>query len=157
MGDILRVNNNLVSWSSYILGLNGLRYSGLTEISYGDKLEVTPGYGMSRSHSPIGRTSGKYVVEPLKMKVFQHVAKEIRDDLIRISPDRTLSTPQIPITLQYYEYGLEAHMVYFEGARFVSETDSISESADAPMVDIEWSILKIWRDGVTLCRPDNIF
>lgn len=157
MPDVIRVNGNLVSWGSYILSLNGNRYGGLTEISYADKIEVAKGYGMSRSHAAIGRTAGKYIVEPLKFKVYQHVAQEIRSDLALWSPDDSLTTPQIPIVLQYFEVGLPSHVVLFESARYVSESDTISESSEAPMVEIEWDIMKIWRDGKTLCRPENVY
>ena len=155
MTDTLRVNGNLVSWGSHILTINGLRYTSLTEVSYGDKLETTQGYGMSRSHGPIGRTAGKYVPDNLKMKMYQHAITDIIAMLANISPDGSLGSAVIPITLAYYEVGLPDHMLSFVDCRLVTFTESITESADAPMGELEWTVQRIYRDGTALFRPEN--
>lgn len=156
MADIYRVNNRLVAWSSYVLTFNGLRYQSFSEVNYGDKLEFAQGYGQSSSHRPIARTPGKYVPDPLKFKFFQHGSTQLIQDIASWSPDGSLGSAIFPIVLQYYEVGLPAHILEFLDCSFVTMTETVSESAEAMMDEIEFSTQGILRDGIALFRPDLV-
>lgn len=156
MADIYRVNNRLVAWSSYVLAINGLRYQSFSEISFNDKLEYAQGYGQSQSHRPIARTPGKYVPEAVKIKFFQHGATQLVKDIASWSPDGSLGSAIFPIVLQYYEVGLPSHILDFLDCSFVTMNETISESAEAPMAEIEFSTQGILRDNIALFRPDLI-
>ena len=160
MADEIRVNGNLVSWSSYIFTLGTERYVGLREITYSDELEgVEPKPGMGRSHKGLGRPAGKYKVDPLKIKVFAHTAKAIRRDIQAVSSDGSLGTPELPAILQYVEAGSDDQQstVEFVQCRLVKPgTITVAEDADAKEEELEFSIMEIIRDGVSLARPNNI-
>ena len=81
MADEIRINGIAHSWGSTKLKIDGERYSGITSISYSDKLETSFGYGMGKSHKPRAQSRGKYSAEQIVMKVQTSTAQAIRDTL----------------------------------------------------------------------------
>jgi hypothetical protein len=156
MSDRILYNGNLVGWSSYLLKINGLSYTNLTEVSDGDKLERAYGYGMSRSHKPIGKTPGKYTPDPLKIKFYQHSRGLLMNDLVQTSPDNSLANvPDFPVFLQYLERETTSSTLFVD-CSVTSIVESITESNEGVMCEVEFMPLYIERDGITLFRPDLV-
>jgi hypothetical protein len=157
MADTFRVNGNIVAISSYILAINGIRYYGISEFNYRNAMEITPVYGMQRSGTPVGTTPGKYVCDPLKLKVYQTTADAIKTDLYNANPDTTsgLSGFRFPIGIQYHEVNSRSTYLDFYDCRLVSETSSITEGAEASMTELEFFPLVLVINNQPLFRPDN--
>ena len=159
MADTFRVNGNIVAYTSYILTINGIRYQGLTEVSYGHKIETAYAYGMARSGIPLGTTPGKYVPDPLKLKLYQHTAGAIKQDLYdaNTDPGAGLSGYRFPILLQYQELNLVSTVIDFRNCRLVTETTSLSEGAEATMTEFEFWPQFLVVNEQPLFRPDFAF
>ena len=63
-----RVNGNIFSWASIEAKIDGDVVHGFTSIAYADKIETAFAYGQGRTAMPRGRTAGKYVPDPVKLK-----------------------------------------------------------------------------------------
>jgi len=156
MADYLRVNGNIVAYTSYFLTINGINYIGLTELTYGHKIETAYSYGMKRSGTPLGTTPGKYVPDPLKLKVYQHTAVALKTDLFNADPNFAgLSGFRFPVSIQWQEVNLNGTYIDFFNCRFITETVSLSEGSEAAMTEIELWPEYLIENGIPLFRPDN--
>lgn len=151
MADSVRINGNQISWSSCKLTIDGEIYTGITSIGYADALEVSKSYGMGRSHAPRGRSAGKYTPDPLTMRAWKSTAQAIREQLAALSPSGTsYGRPEVTIVLQYVEPDDAVITVEFDGARLVKCTSSNEEGPDGLAEDLEWDVMAIRRNGLTL-------
>lgn len=150
MADEIRINGIAHSWGSSKLKIDGERYSGVTSISYSDKLETAFGYGMAKSHKPRSQSRGKYSAEQVVMKVQTSTAQAIRDMLAERGDGVSYGVVTVPIVLQYLEPDDEAITVEFEDCRLVEDGSSDEEGSDVLSVEIKWSTFGIIRNGKTL-------
>jgi hypothetical protein len=150
MADATRINGKQISWPSLKLTIGGESFTGVTSIGYADSLEVVKAYGMGRSHGPRGRSAGKYSVEPLTMTVWASTAQAIRALLAEQSPTGAIGGAVVPIVLQYVEPDDTTITVEFEDARYTKATIANEEGADALSEDLEFDVMRIRRNGLTL-------
>lgn len=149
--DPVLINGKAFGWASTSFKLGSLPLTGITDVTYGDKLEKAFAYGMNRSHAPIARTKGKYVPDPLKITVHRHTAQIIRDALAEASPDgkSTGSTSKM-ITIQSVEGDLPVQTVEAVGCELTEDTGSHKESPDPEMEELTFSVMFYRRNGKTL-------
>lgn len=151
MSDAQYVNGLQLSWGSLKLKIDGEPYTGVSSVGYADALEVSYSYGMGRHHAPRGRSAGKYTPDPLTMTVSKATAQAIRDQLAALSPSGTsYGRAVVPIVLQYIEPDDTDITVEFDDCRLVKCTASNEESADALNEDLEFSVMRIRRNGTAL-------
>ena len=150
MSDEIRINGIAHSWGSVKLKVDGERFSGVSSISYSDKLETAFGYGMGKSHKPRAQSRGKYSAEQVVMKVQTSTAQAIRDKLTDRSGTDAYGTVVVPIVLQYLEPDDTAMTVEFEDCRLVEVGASNEEGADVLTEELKWSTFGIRRNGKTL-------
>ena len=150
MSDAVRINGIAHSWGSTKLKIAGERYSGLSSISYSDKLETAFGYGMGKAHRPRSQSRGKYSAEQVVMKVQTSTAQAIRDALAERGDGTSYGTVLVPIVLQYLEPDDTPITVEFENCRLVEDGSSDEEGADVLTVELKWSTFAIRRNGKTL-------
>lgn len=150
MADSVLINGAMHSWSSTSFKLGGEKYTGITSIGYGAKRTRTKAYGTTRSYGPVGRTSGKYEVDNLKIKAFAATARQIRAQLAALSEDGiSYGNPEVPATLQFIE-GTDVITVEFERCTYASESSTADEKPDAITEDIEFDVMRVRRDGLVL-------
>jgi hypothetical protein len=151
MADLQRVNGNLISWGSMTLKLGQERWTGVSEVSYGDKTELAKGYGSAPHQGPRGRSRGKYVPEAVKLKMFSDSAVELRRKLAALSADaRSYGTVTFDGEVQFAEADLPAQQVTLVGLRVTSDMTTASEGSEPVMVDIECDCMWVVRDGLTM-------
>jgi len=150
VSDAVRINGIAHSWGSTKLKIAGERYSGLSSISYSDKLETAFGYGMGKAHRPRSQSRGKYSAEQVVMKVQTSTAQAIRDALAERGDGTSYGTVLVPIVLQYLEPDDTPITVEFENCRLVEDGSSDEEGADVLTVELKWSTFAIRRNGKTL-------
>ncbi len=155
MADEIRINGIAHSWGSVKLKIAGERYSGVSSISYSDKLETAFGYGMGKAHKPRAQSRGKYSAEQIVMKVQTSTAQAIRDALADRGDGTSYGTVVVPIVLQYLEPDDTAITVEFEDCRLVEDGSSDEEGADVLSVELKWSTFGIVRNGLTLYQSEN--
>ena len=145
-----RVVVNLVSWPSHKFKFDGERLFGLTAVNWDDKRERAYGYGMNRSHAPIGRTAGKYTPGAVKLTLHRHTWKLILAHLRDKAPDgRSYGNVMVDAILQVEEGDVQS-TVEFRDCVVTTKNGKAEESADPNMVEIELSVMRIIEDGATL-------
>lgn len=157
MADIREVNGNEVSWGSFYCKIDGERYYGINSVSYGHGRERAKGYGMDRSQAPSRRSRGKYTTEPLKVRFYKRTADELRRALAAKSPSGTsYGDVEFEAVLQYVEgEGPEAVSGHIEFLRCVYSkvTATIEEGPDLVVEEIEFDVMAIRENGLTLHSP----
>ncbi len=151
MADILYMNGYAFSWSSAILTIGSQRFTGVTNVTYGQKRERGKGWGMSRAYGPTRRTSGKYTPAPLKMKGFADSIEDIRAYLATLSDDqKSYGNVIVPVTFQLYEPKLGVITRYFHDCTPDDENGSAEESPDPTQDEIQFDVMRITTNGRTL-------
>jgi hypothetical protein len=149
-GDQVRVQGRLVSWASNIFKLNGVRYFGVTSVSWDQSRERTLGYGQNRSGRPRGKTGGKYAPGVLKVKMHTDTAIQMRKDLAALAPDqKSYGEVEIPITNQTAE-GTINSTAEFIRCCVSKETPSVEESGEPTQEEWEFGNEGILTDGLSL-------
>jgi hypothetical protein len=150
MPDRISINGVTHSWGSVKLKIAGERYSGITSISYSDKLETAFGYGMGKNHKPRSQSRGKYVPELVAMKAEANTAQAIRDMLAARGNGRSYGFAMVPIVLQYIEPNDTPITITFENCRLVEDGSSDEEGSDVITAEIKFTTFGIIRNGKTL-------
>jgi hypothetical protein len=150
VADEIRINGIAHSWGSTKLKIAGERYSGVTSISYSDKLETAFGYGMGKSHAPRSQSRGKYSAEQIVMKFQTSSAQDVRNMMANRGNGTAYGIAQVPIVLQYLEPGDTPVTVEFERCRLVEDGSSDEEGSDVLTVELKWTTFGIRRNGKTL-------
>jgi len=159
MADQIRVNGNLHSWGSITVKAGGSRYYGFDLVSYADKRERVKGYGTGRAHVPRGRSSGKYTVEPVKLRGPKSTMAALRADLAAQSPDKkSYGSVEFEIVVQYVEPGSSELPICDELSRcvYVGTSTSHEESADPLKEEIECDCMLIRRNGLSLFEGSGL-
>jgi hypothetical protein len=151
MADQIRINKNIHSWGSITLKVGGEKFHGFTALEYGDKRERTFKWGMSKSHKPRGRTSGKYTPEPGKLVGPVSTVQALLVKLAAMSTDgKSFGDPEFPVIAQFTEAGeipvtIELVRTCVDGVK-----DSHSESAEALEQEMSLSYFEVIRNGLSL-------
>lgn len=151
MTDAIRVNGNLYSHGSIVAKVNGIPFTGFTQIDYGDKLTIGKGYGLGSSRGPRGRTRGKYETDEVKLSAFLDSGQALIDALsvLSLSP-LSYGGVEFLLTVQYIEPGNVPITNVLERCRIIGVTQSNSEGPDALMMDFGIDCMAIYRNKKTL-------
>jgi hypothetical protein len=151
MSDAIRVNGNQYSWGSIVLKFGGERFYGFTSIIFSDRRERVHAYGMGRHHAPRGRSSGKYIVEPVRLTGWRSSIAEFRRALAATSPDGvSYGDVEFVTTVHYVERTEVAHEVVMTRCVWTGNNVSDEENPDPLKEEIEINTMSIFRDGLTL-------
>ncbi|MBA3841099.1 MAG: hypothetical protein H0X39_00490 [Actinobacteria bacterium] len=151
MGDQVRINGNLYSWSSIKLKVGGEVYTGITSVGYSDKRERVKGYGQGRHHAPYGRSAGKYTPDNVKVTMWRNSAQLLRAALARLAPDGiSYGNVEFQLVIQYIEFGGDPITVDIDRCVFASNESGDEESPDPLKENLEFDPMVIRRNGLTL-------
>lgn len=151
MSDQTRINGNVHSWSSVIMKAGNEVWTGFTAISYGDALERVKAYGMGRSHKPLGRTAGKYTVEPVVVTGYKHTMQQMREWLAAQASDgRSYATVEVQFVIQFFESDLAPITVELDRCMWSKNAEKAEENPDPLKEDVEFDCMGIRRNGATL-------
>jgi len=150
MADDIRVNGNQFDWASIALKLLEERYFGVTAISYGDARERTKAWGMGRSRRPRGRTSGKYVPEPVTITMWKGSSQTFLRALADAGDGVSFGNTVFQIVVQYVEPDETPITVEIEDCVVTKVTASEEEGSDPLKVELEIDTMAVRRNGLTL-------
>jgi hypothetical protein len=148
--DEIRVNGKIAD-GSIVIKLRGKEYSGFTEISYDDGVEVGKVWGLSKFRGPRGRTRGKYDASDASLKGPKSTIEELFKDLKSISDDGSISGPEFPITVAYVD-GTKSYVDTLKQCRVLKRKAGppAADSADAVIDELTLSVMSIDWNGNTL-------
>lgn len=150
MSDVQRVNGNDVSWGSFALKIDGVRYYGVRSVNYSHRRERTLGWNMDRSGAPARRSRGKYTPDTVKVGFYKDTVQEIRKALAAQSESGIeYGDVECDGLLQYTE-GEKSGTVEFDRMVFVAVTGTVEEGPDFVVEEVEFSVMAIREDGLIL-------
>ncbi len=152
MSDVVEVNGVQASWGSISAKVDGDRYFGITEITFGDKLETVFAHGMARHQAPRGRSRGKYTTDEGKIKLFVGSAKALREALAAAGNGDSYGLTQFTLEVQIVEASSNeppVDTVLFD-CRLGAITNTFTEGNEALQEEYTFSCMRIERDGLTL-------
>src|SRR5689334_17393541 len=151
MSDEIRVNGNLYSWGSIKLKINDEIFYGFTAISYSDSRERVKAWGMGRHHAPLGRSRGKYQVEPVSVTARKGTLQQLRKALATAAGGSSYGDIEFQIIVQYVEPGDEEPItVELDRCVWSKNTSQEEENPDPLKEDAEFDCMLIRRNGLTL-------
>lgn len=155
--DAVRINDNLYSWGSIEIYINGEPYRGITALSYGQNRERSKGYGTGNHRGARGRTKGQYEAEASFTAQVDSYDK-ICAALAAMSPDGQSygDAPPFLIVAQYVEAGLVPVTIEIEGCVITGESSSESEGTDPSVVEVTVDPMRITRNGRSLAAGDMV-
>lgn len=148
--DKVNINNKLFDWGSQELSFDNNILTGYTSITFDEKRERTKGWGAGRSRKPRGRTQGKYTPGSVKIKMYLDTWAALMKWAAARAGSTSYGDAEFPGLLQYVESGFETHVVKFEAMTIVGPAGGGEESPDPHMIEIEFDVMGITRDGLTL-------
>ena len=151
MADLKRVNGNQISWGSAVAKVDGDRYHGFTEVSFGDKRERAYTWGMGKHQAPRGRSRGKYTPEPVKIKGPVASIEALCSALAaKSSTGTSYGDTEFQFTVQFSESDELPLTIEIERCVVVSRVASHSEGSEALQEELELSCMKVRRNGNVL-------
>jgi hypothetical protein len=153
MADQVRINGNIYAHGSIVFKINGERYGGFKDISFGDKRERVRVPGMNKAHKSRGVTSGKYSCDETKVKGPISSCQAVREALAKLAPDGvSYGSVSVPIVVQWVEENSNQtpHTVELNDNYITAFATAHSESADNDDEEMTINTDHIIRDGLTL-------
>lgn len=150
MADKYRINGVAMSWASITIKIADEDYYGVTEITYGDALEQTQGWGLGKHHAPTRKSRGKYTIENSKLKGYKSTIQEIRRALAALGGSTHYGNIDFQIVIQISEPDEDPITIELVDCSIVKNSSSHSEGADLLQEEIEVLPQKILRNGLTL-------
>lgn len=150
MSDPIRINGNVHDWGSIVAKLLNEPWNGFTSISYGDSRESVKLYGMGKHQAPRGRTRGKYVTDPVVVKMPKGTAQLFIDALARQAPDG-ISYGDVEFDFQVQFIASETPItVLIKRCKVIKDTSSHEEGGDPLFDELTFDCMQITRNGKTL-------
>jgi len=148
MSDAIRVNGNQYSWGSILFKVDGDPFYGFTAISWAEKRERVPAYGMGKHQAPRGMSRGKYTAESAKVTGWKGSVQALRAALA--DSKGNYGDKIFQGVIQYVESDEEPITEELVNCRWGGTTTSHEESGDPLKEDFEIQFEYGKRNGLTL-------
>lgn len=152
MTDIIRVNSTIFSWNSTSMKIALTPYNGIMSIDYEEKRERKVVYGMKRDGKPLGKTSGKYSVPSVSLKMLRTTWEKLSTDLTVLGLG-SIGDAEFPMLFQAYEPVLTTDLpqtVLFENCTIDGIKHSHAEGTDELTTELEIGCLQLTQNGKRL-------
>ena len=151
MGDLLikRVNNVILSWNSMTTKIDGDPYEGIIGLDYDQGRERKIVYGQRKDGTPLGKTSGRYSVKPVKLRMLRDSADTFTDYLTTQGLG-SYGDAVFQINCQYVEPGSKPITVILTGCTVDDENDVNAEGVDELVTEFTIGALACIKNGKRL-------
>lgn len=146
------VNGHRYDWSSVILTILGIPYTGVRSITYRQTLE--PGKVRGTRAQVTGRTRGTYDCEG-SIEFYKEDFQSIIDAL-SLGGTRGYMEVSFPITVSYSSGDLSVVTDVLSGCRISSDEDAPSEGSDPAVVSCDLDIMYILKNGKSALSPAHL-
>ncbi len=149
MTDILRINNTIYSHNSCSFKIDAAPYTGITSFDYEQKRERKIVYGARKSGTPLGWTSGKYTVPPIRLVMLKDSADKLTT-FLSLKGLGSYGDAEFNITLQAVEPGQLPITVVCDPCCITGKKDTTAEGIEELLTELEIACLKITENGKRL-------
>lgn len=152
-GDAAYVNNAALSWSSYVIKVDGVRLNGFFGITYSHKRTRTKGYSLGKDHAPTRRSKGKYEVELVKLKGYASSMQALRTSLAGAGGSTSYGDQEFEILIQGVEGEETPITIEINRCVYAGTAGSLEEGPDLITEEIDIDCMSIKENGLTLHAP----
>lgn len=149
MTDLIRVNDTIYGFNSCTFKLEGVPYIGIQSFDYEQKRERKIVYGAKRDGTPLGRTSGKYSVPSMSLKVLKDTWDSMSTQLTAMGLG-SYGDAEFVFIAQMVELGSLPITVVCSGCTIDGVKASHEEGVDELVVELEIGCLAIAENGKLL-------
>lgn len=157
MSGPLRVGNAIYSWTSSLYRFDGRPFAndgtpwGLTSLDYADKRERKVVFANRLDGRPVGKTSGKYTVEPVTIKMLKAGSMALQQYLA-IDGAGSSGDTQFQLMVQVAEPapGARPLVIDLEECTIDGIKDGYEEGVDELLDEITIGCLYLRRNGISL-------
>lgn len=149
MTDIIRVNSTILSWNSLTFKIMGVPFNGILGIDYDQKRERKVVHGAKRDGTPLGKTAGKYRVEPITLTCLRDTADKITTLLTPLGLG-SYGDAEFFMSFQYIEPLSVPITVIATGCTIDGEKDVNQEGVDELLTEFTIGALRLTKNGKTL-------
>lgn len=146
------INGHRFDWSSVIITIDGIPYTGVKSITY--RQTMTPGLVRGTRAQVTGRTRGQYECEG-SLEMYKEDFQLMITALSQLGT-RGYMEASFQTMVQYSSGVLATVTDTLAGCRLSSDEDSQSESPDGMVVSCDLSIMYILRNGLSALSPDQL-
>lgn len=145
MADVLRINNTLYSWTSCSFKIDLAPYLGIVSIKNGQKRDRTKVWGMDKSGRALGRTRGKYDLDPVEITFLEDTYNSLCTYLA-VKGLGSIGDAEVQGILSVSELGKEPIIITFQDMVLVSESDDKKEGPEGNMIVATFDIMGLYRN-----------
>lgn len=151
MTDLLirRINNTILSWNSCAFKADLDPFEGIVEFDYEQARERKIVHGMRRDGTPLGKTSGKYSVKNVMLKMLRDSA-DVFTDYLTVKGLGSYGDAEFTLTCEYFEPGHKPIIVIVEGCTIDGEKDGNVEGTDELATEFLVGALTLTKNGKRL-------
>jgi hypothetical protein len=151
MTDLVRINDEVLSWNSCLFKFNGIPFTGITSFNYKEKRERALVHGARRDGQPLGMTVGKYSVEEMTLTMLRDSANRLTDLLTPLGLG-SYGDASFVMIVQYAEPAQPQNLVTViaQGCRVVSASDANQEGVEALVTEFGIQCMNITKNGKRL-------
>lgn len=149
MTDLLRVNNTILSFNSFALKIDGVPYNGVLGFDYDQKRERKVVHAAKRDGTPLGKTSGKYHVEPITLTMLRDSADKLTTQLTTKGLG-SYGDAEFVLIAQYIEPLQPPITVIGVGCTIDGEKDTNQEGVDELLTEFTIGCLRLVKNGKSL-------
>lgn len=146
--DSYRINGRSYGWASGSCEIAGIPFRSLVEWKWDEKLDQAFLYGLGRHYSPIAKTPGKYVPDPLGFNIWAHAEYEFNGILLVENGQQgypgslTVSKPDVNISLSYYEPALGTMTIEAVGCNLIQRGMNPKEGTEGLVLPKQFSVMR---------------
>jgi hypothetical protein len=147
---VVRIAGVAFSWTSIRFTIDGDPYSGVRGLDFSEKRERKTVHGAGRSGTPLARTSGKYTVDGLKLKMLVDDA-DLLTDYLTLKGAGSYGDAVFSFTVEAIEEtNLKPIIVVGSTCNVDGVSDSYAEGTDELVKEFDIGALAITTNGKQL-------
>jgi hypothetical protein len=157
---VIFINGQAQNWASITVVAADIPLNGFTSITYGDNVEESMGYGLGPGYAPQRRSTGKYTVEPTKLKGYRSDCQQLRQILAARAGGLGYANAEFVINISTIVLGpsggeIPLDVVLFR-CRLLGETTDMSEGTEILQDELTIQPMYIARNGLFKFNPAGL-
>lgn len=148
MTDLIRGNQNFLSWYSCSFKVAGAPYRGILGVNFADKINASYVKGADKTGRPLGTTAGSYEPSNIGLKLLSDSASAFEGQIALLGLG-SLTSARWLLTVIEAEIPAIRNLTAVD-CRIVEVKDDRSEGNDASVTEYTIMPMEILRNGISL-------